>query len=179
MTVYELIQIDEEKLKTIDTSEFKIESVEIENNDQYEKLCELLKKVKGKSKEIENFFKEPKAKAYENHKSISKLEKEMLEKLSEFEKTAKKSISDYLIQLESNNTASNPVDRPKVKGVSASDTYKWEVVDRNQIPLTYGNIWLWTLDEKAIDTLVKVTNGKIELPGIKIIHEKQVSVKGE
>src|SRR5690554_1670255 len=122
---YEIIKIDREKLKQLNTSEFTIEDVEITNDNEYKNLCELLKKVKGKEKEIKEFFKEPKAKAYETHRNITRLEKEMLDKLSRFETLAKKRIGEYLLAKEQIRTVDNPIDIPKVKGISTSDIYKW------------------------------------------------------
>lgn len=175
---YQIIKINEEELKKLDTSEFVIEKIEIDNNDQYENLCNLLKKVKGKSNEIKTFFEEPKAKAHKNHKDISTLENGKLETLKSFETLAKKSIGDYQLKLEKENKATNPVSAPKVKGISSSDVYKWEIVNQNEIPMTAGGVWLYALDTKAIDALVKLTNGTISIPGIKITKEKSISVKG-
>lgn len=171
---YEIIKIDREKLKQLNTSEFTIEDVEITNDTEYQNLCELLKKVKGKEKEIKEFFKEPKAKAYETHRNITRLEKEMLDKLSRFETLAKKRVGEYLLQLEKQNTAENPIEPLKVKGISSSDVYKWEVIDESKIPREYLQV-----NEKLINQIIKQTNGSFEIPGIKITKEKSIRVKGE
>lgn len=171
---YEIIKIDREKLKQINTSEFTIEDIEISNDNEYKNLCELLKKVKGKEKEIKEFFKEPKAKAYETHRNITRLEKEMLDKLSRFETLAKKRVGEYLLAKEEVRTVDNPIDIPKVKGISTSDVYKWRIVDEKQIPREY-----LIVNEKLINQMIKTTNGSFVIPGIEVYKEKQVSVKGE
>ena len=170
---YELIKIDQKELKELNTSEFTIENIEISNDAEYKNLCELLKKVKGKVKEIKEFFAEPKAKAYKNHKEISSLEKGMLEKLSNFETLAKKQIGNYQLKLEEQNTIENPLVPPKVKGISSQDVYKWRIVNEDLIPKQYLMV-----NEKLINQIIKQTNGSFEIPGIEIYKEKSVRVKG-
>ena len=178
---YEIIKIDREKLKQLNTSEFTIEDIEISNDNEYKNLCELLKKVKGKEKEIKEFFKEPKAQAYKNHKEITTLEKEMLDKLSRFETLAKKRIGEYQLKLEETNTVDNPLTIPEVKGISSQDVYKWKVVDMEVLKLQWqiGDSPLFVVNEELINQLVKATNGTINIPGIEIYKEKSVRVKGE
>lgn len=171
---FEIITIDEQKLQELNISEFVIEDVEITNDTEYQNLCELLKKVKGKEKEIKDFFAEPKAQAYKNHKEISNMEKERLEKLADFETLAKKRIGEYLLAKEEVRTVDNPIDIPKVKGISTSDVYKWRIVDESKIPREY-----LIVNEKLINQMIKTTNGSFVIPGIEVYKEKQVSVKGE
>jgi hypothetical protein len=171
---FEIITIDEQKLQELNISEFVIEDVEITNDTEYQNLCELLKKVKGKEKEIKDFFAGPKAQAYKNHKEISSMEKERLEKLADFETLAKKRIGEYLLAKEQIRTVDNPIDIPKVKGISTSDVYKWRIVDEKQIPREY-----LIVNEKLINQMIKTTNGSFVIPGIEVYKEKQVSVKGE
>lgn len=171
---YEIIKIDREKLKQLNTSEFTIEDIEISNDNEYKNLCELLKKVKSKEKEIKEFFKEPKAAAYRNHKEISSMEKEHLERLSNFENLAKKRIGEYQLKLEETITVDNPLTIPEVKGISSQDVYKWEVIDESKIPREYLQV-----NEKLINQIIKQTNGSFEIPGIKITKEKSIRVKGE
>lgn len=175
---FEIIEINQKEIEKLgNLTEFTIEAVEVGNHEQYENLCELLKKVKGKEKEIKTFFKEPKAEAYATHKEISRLEKEMLDKLAKFETTAKVAVGEYLLKLEKARTVENPIDVPAVKGVSASDVFKFEITDENLIPNELGGVKLWIVDQKAIGELIKLTKGTLEIPGVKIIKEKQVSVR--
>src|SRR5690606_38003764 len=126
-------------------------------------LAELLKKVKGKEKEIKAVFKEPKSKAYKTHKEICKIENEYLQHLKQFEEKAKEAIGKYLVMKESQNTVLNPIDIPKVKGIVTYDVWKWEVEDIDKVPFEVGNTKLFRLDEKAIDMLVKSSDGTIKI----------------
>jgi hypothetical protein len=171
---FEIITIDEQKLQELNISEFVIEDVEIGNDTEYLNLCELLKKVKGKENEIKEFFAEPKAQAYKNHKEISSMEKERLEKLANFETLAKKRIGEYQLKLEEQNTIENPLAPPKVKGISSQDTYKWKIIDESKIPREYLQV-----NEKLINQIIKQTNGSFEIPGIEIYKEKSVRVKSD
>lgn len=172
---YELIKINQDELQKLENlSEFTIEDVEIEDNNEYKNLCELLKKVKGRTNAIKEFFKEPKAKAHENHKSITRLEKGMLEKLNRFETLAKKRVGEYQLKLEEKNTIENPIEPLKVKGISSSDVYKWEVVDLTKIPRAYLKP-----NDTVINAMIKSTEGTLEIPGIKITKEKSIRVKGD
>ena len=175
---FEVIEINQKEIEKLgNLAEFTIEAVEIETAEQYENLAGLLKQVKGKEKEIKAFFKEPKAEVYATYKAISQLEKEMLDKLAKFEKTAKAAVGEYLLKLEEAHTVDNPVEIPTVKGVSASDVFKFEITDENLIPDELGGVKLWVVDQKAIGELIKITKGTLEIPGVKIIKEKQVSVR--
>jgi len=171
---YEIITIDENELKKLNTNEFTIEDIEIKTDEEYKNVCELLKKVKGKANEIKEFFKEPKAKAYENHKSISSMEKDHLNKLSNFEKLAKDRIGSFLLSRENSNTIENPLDTLKVKGVSSSDVYKWRIINEDKIPKQYMMV-----NDKAINAIIKQTNGRFKIEGIEIYKEKSIRVKGE
>jgi hypothetical protein len=171
---YELIKINQDELQKLENlSEFTIEDVEIEDDTEYKNLCELLKKVKGRTNAIKEFFKEPKKKAHENHKSITRLEKGMLEKLNRFETLAKKRVGEYQLKLEEKNTIENPIEPLKVKGISSSDVYKWEIIDEDKIPKQYLMV-----NEKLINQIIKQTNGSFSIPGIEITKEKSVRVKG-
>ena len=174
---YELIKIDPKELEKFKglKNEFSIDGIEVDNDKEYSNLAELLKKVKGKSREVKLVFTEPKQKAYENHKEISSTEKEYLEHLSKFEKLAKKSIGDYQLRLEKQDSALNPIQPPKVKGISSSSKYKWELVDIDKVDSKYLMV---ELNEKLIKAMVESTNGSIEIEGIRIYEEKQISVKG-
>lgn len=178
---FEIVEINKIELRKFDdiAQEFAIEKIVVENDNQYRGLAELLKKVKSKEKEIKSVFKEPKQKAYKTHREICKEENKYLDHLKKFEEKAKEAIAEYLLAKEEANTVLNPVDIPKVKGIITTDVYKWEVEDISKIPQKFGNVNLWKLDEKAIDELVKSTNGTVQIPGIKIYKQKQVSVRSD
>lgn len=177
--IYALIQIDQkqlERFKTIE-QEFAIEKITVDNDQQYRNLSELLKKVKTREKEIQEVFREPKQLAYKNHREIVKVEKQYLDHLRQFEEKAKEAIGKYLVMKESQNTVLNPIDIPKVKGIVTYDVWKWEVEDIDKVPFEVGNTKLFRLDEKAIDMLVKSSDGTIKIPGIRIYKEKTVAVR--
>lgn len=178
---FEIVQIDPQELERFENikREFDITKITVEDDSQFRNLAELLKKVKGKEKEIKSVFKEPKARAYKNHRQITTMEKEYLDYIKRFEEKGKQAIGEYMLKKEEQNTALNPVDIPKVKGVSARDVYKWEVEDASKVPWEIGNLCLWQINEKVIDDLVKTSNGTIRIPGIKITKEKSVSVRNE
>ena len=173
---FEIIRVDENQLrqKELHLRDFIIEDVEITTDQEYKHICERLKIVKGKEKEIKEFCAGPKKQAYDNHRTISRLENEMLTKLKNFEELAKKRIGEYIQKKEEAKNLDNPLDVPKVKGISMTDTYKWEVVDETQVPRQF-----LTVDEKTINEFVKQTNGLMPIPGIRIWVEKQVSVRSE
>lgn len=176
---FEIVEINKKELRKFDDieQEFAIEKIVVENDNQYRGLAELLKKVKSKEKEIKAVFKEPKQKAYKTHREICEEEKKYLDHLKKFEEKAKEAIGKYLVMKESQNTVLNPIDIPKVKGIVTYDVWKWEVEDIDKVPFEVGNTKLFRLDEKAIDMLVKSSDGTIKIPGIRIYKEKMVAVR--
>jgi hypothetical protein len=172
----ELITLDKKDLEQFENlkREFDITKIEVEDDKQFQNLAEMLKKVKGKAKEIEDYFKEPKSRAYLNHRTISGMEKEYKEHLMQFETLGKKAIGDYVLAKEEQNTALNPIDIPKVKGVNARDKFIVQIVDFDKVPDEYK---ILEIDVDKIRDIVNATNGTIQIPGITITKEKIVSVR--
>ena len=60
---------------------------------------------------------------------------------------------------------------PKIKGISSSEVWKYEVIDIDQIPRTY-----LMLDDTKVGQVVRATKGTLQIPGIRIYSERSVSV---
>ena len=168
----------QEEIRKQITELFKAEDLTILNNEGYEVTAEILKLAKGKAKEIKEFYTEPKKFAHEIHKEIVAMEKDDLQVLDKFEEVAKDGMTKYLLMLETpeldEETGEITVveDAPKVQGVSVSDKYDFEIVDADLIPREY-----LIPNERMIRDMVKASNGEVDIPGVKIIKDKTISVR--
>jgi hypothetical protein len=61
---------------------------------------------------------------------------------------------------------------PKVDGISHRETWKYEVVDANQIPREFLSI-----DEKKIGAVVRALKGSTRIPGIRVYAEQSTVVR--
>lgn len=62
---------------------------------------------------------------------------------------------------------------PKIKGIVTREVWKFRIKDASKIPCEYH-----TIDEAKIRTVVRATEGKIEIPGIEIYMEKEIAAGG-
>ena len=170
--MYEITKTQKSQLDKI-KSKYNVEKIEITNNEEYIKNCELVKDVKSSLKEIEKVFESDRKIAHELHKEICNAEKENKQVLLNAEEILKKAIGSYQLTLENQNTIENPLTPPKVKGISSQDVYKWRIVNEDLIPKQYLMV-----NEKLINQIIKQTNGSFSIPGIEITKEKSVRVKG-
>jgi F0F1-type ATP synthase membrane subunit b/b' len=72
----------------------------IANNEDYEKGTALLKDIKARTKEVKDYWKEPKAAAQKAHKTLVAREAEMLKPLESAEAIVKRAMLEYTTAIE-------------------------------------------------------------------------------
>ena len=179
------IELDETKQNEIreDISTlFNVDKININDNEDYEMIAEILKSSKGKQKEIKGFYKEPKDVAHKAHKEICDMEKEDLTILTRFEDLSKKEMTKYLLEIEekkeeqekNENKEDIEIEIPKVQGVSVSNKFDYEIENQDLLPRDF-----LIPNEKMIRDAINSSNGTIEIPGVKIIKDKIISVRAD
>lgn len=68
-------------------------------------------------------------------------------------------------------------EKPKMQGVSTVKSWKVEVVDSTKVPVLLGGVELRPVDTAAVLRLVKMMDGKIEIPGVKITEDVSLRVR--
>lgn len=68
-------------------------------------------------------------------------------------------------------------EKPTMQGVSTVKSWKVEVVDNAKVPVMMGGVELRPVDTAAVLRLVKMMDGKIEIPGIKITEDVSLRVR--
>lgn len=85
-----------EKLTTLTTQiSTEAKALKFESDEDIKVATDFIRGLRTVEKEVANYFKEPKADAFKIHRSISGLEKEILEPLKETDKMIRKSMVDY------------------------------------------------------------------------------------
>lgn len=148
------------------------------------------KEIKDTIKSVEEYWKEPKQNANKAWKDICQKEKEMSEPLKNLEKVLKSKISDYLLIMEDEKNKKEEelkritgfdvvldVEGSKAKGLSSTDNYIITVIDESLVPNSLNGVVLRKVDESAVKQLVKLANGNIEIPGIKIEKTKVITIR--
>ena len=75
-------------------------SMTIESHEDYEKAAQFLVEIKGRTKQIQDYWKGPKDAAYSAHKAVVQKEKDMLTPLAEAENIIKTSMAKYQAAVE-------------------------------------------------------------------------------
>ncbi len=66
---------------------------------------------------------------------------------------------------------------PKAKGVSQTKTWKITKIDSAKVPITLNGMELRPVDEKLVLQLIKVSDGKISIPGVEYKEDVIISVR--
>lgn len=165
-------------------------ALSVTDNESYLTASNYLKADKDLIDSIEEYWKEPKANAYQSWKSICAKENEMKKPLQEVEKKLKKEIADYMVileedrkKLEASIKAETGMDvafvsdTPVVKGTSFQDDYNIIIEDESKIPFSINGVQLLKADTSAIKKLIKLAKGNINIPGVKVEKTKIVKVR--
>lgn len=166
-------------------------AIKVVDQETYEKAGEYLKALKNASNQIEGYWAEPKSNAHKSWKAICTKESEMLKPIENAQRILKKEIGDYLLILEKEKEELEQKARQeygtevvlesaveKVKGISSSLTYEAIIENPKEIPYELAGVILMIPNEKIINQLIKSSKGKIQIPGVKIVEKKVVSVRG-
>lgn len=109
-----------------------------------------------------------------------KLADEQLAKAAELERQGKLMEAEIML---TTATAIDSLDmaqmneRPKVSGISTQQDYEIIITNESVVPIHFMGAMFRPIDESAIKRIVKATNGKVEIPGIKIVFKDIIKVK--
>ena len=67
----------------------------------------------------------------------------------------------------------------KAKGVSYSTTWEITEIDEQLVPVDINGMVLRPVDQSAIKALIKASNGRISIPGVKYKEKKSVSISSK
>ena len=65
----------------------------------------------------------------------------------------------------------------KADGVSTSTAWEIESIDSSLVPIEIGGIELRPVSEKAIKEAIRVSKGKVVIPGVKYKEVKKISIR--
>lgn len=187
---------EKELQKTIEKVEEDYGKLQVVDSESYNLTALKVKDLSKIKKNVKDYWKEPIANAYKTHKTLKAKENEMTKPLEKAISYCKNQMSDYILiqenekkRLEEENQANiddefgaAPMvqsDIPETSGISFTSTYKIDSVDINKIPKTLNGIQLLIADESAIKTLIKLSKGAIDIPGIKYHEEKTIRASGK
>ena len=171
-----------------------VQRVQVETAAQYETTAGWLQDLKAKQRELEDNRKEIIKPLNEVKKLVDALFDRPLSKLKAAEQMLKAALIGYQERaakreqaaLEQAVVASNAGDsktavaliaqasaqQATASGISTREVYKFEIVDASLLPRD-----LLIPDEKAIGALVRAKKGQIEIPGVKVVIEKSMTVR--
>ena len=164
----------------------KSNEIKIVNQETLNQAGEYLKQIKEAKKVIDDYWDEEISRAYKTHKGLIAKKKELIKPYDEAEKDIKNKMSDYIIsqekakeELESTTNeygieVNLPKNVDKIDGISYTDSYTIDKIDLKLLPKELNGVILIKPDESAIKKLIKLTKGKIEIPGVKFTHSKTI-----
>lgn len=66
---------------------------------------------------------------------------------------------------------------PTVQGISRKVVWKAEIIDEKKVPVEIAGMVVRPVDMSAINKLAQTSKGKVEIPGIRIYEDSQLSVR--
>ena len=186
--------------KTNELEKMALEIV-VSNDQELNGAGLFLTTLKALADEIKSTFKEPKEAAHKTHKAILAAEKKHLEPVERIDLNVRAKVSAYMIAREAIERkkqddaklamaqtlekagqgemamavmdTNTTVEKPKLDGISTSKRYKFNVINRKAVPVEY-----YTLDMVKIGKVVRDKGMDANIPGIEVIEEVGLTVRG-
>ena len=153
----------DEKQITQEIQTYDVASVVISNQDEYQSAGEIIIGLDGLKKKIVEYWKEPKRKAHEAHKEITRKENEMLAPVNERRSTLNRKISGYLTALESERRKKEAEERKRIEARAKRAEEKGKEEKAEQLREVAESVYVQPKVEKTTRTDVGSVTQKKEI----------------
>lgn len=152
-------------------------AVFLSTHDDYRAAGELVKRCKAAEKTISEKYRDAKAQAHAAHKRVVDLERSDLDRVAPIRKELQRLRAEFKEREDADARAKAEqaivkAPLPEVEGISMVEVWQAEVIDPDAVPREYC-----CPNEREIARVVRMTKGKIKIPGVRVYSEIQERVR--